>query len=50
MKRKLTDSILFGELEHGGVAHVDFKPGAVEGVEAELVFTFTKLEKLGELN
>ncbi len=35
VKTKLTDAILFGELEHGGVAKVGFDPG-----EKKLVFTF----------
>ncbi len=27
MQRKLTDALLFGELEHGGTAFVDVKDG-----------------------
>jgi ATP-dependent Clp protease ATP-binding subunit ClpA len=30
LKRKLTDAILFGELEHGGTAHVDAKDGELQ--------------------
>jgi ATP-dependent Clp protease ATP-binding subunit ClpA len=38
VKRRLTDAILFGALEHGGVAHVDAKGEPGEG-DLELTFT-----------
>jgi ATP-dependent Clp protease ATP-binding subunit ClpA len=47
IKRKLTDAILFGELEHGGVAHVDVGEAPAEGTPKDkdeapsrLVFRF----------
>ncbi|QYJ73859.1 ATP-dependent Clp protease ATP-binding subunit ClpA [Shewanella sp. FJAT-52076] len=39
IKRPLADEILFGELEHGGMAHVDAKDG-------EIVITAERLEKV----
>jgi ATP-dependent Clp protease ATP-binding subunit ClpA len=47
LKRKLTDAILFGELEHGGVAHVDVEvevagsaPAKDDEAPSRLVFRF----------
>ncbi len=35
IKRKLTDAILFGELEHGGIAHVELPPEEGEAPAGE---------------
>lgn len=53
IKRKLTDAILFGELEHGGVAHVDLGEAPAEGTSkpdddapSRLVFRYEALPEL----